>query len=79
MSAAWGHWKKCGGVLCDRKMPLKLKGKTIIQNSGTASIGAWCKDMGYSNKPIKSDVDDVVILMLMCGVKNKDINSENNS
>ena len=28
----WINWKKCSGVLCDRRMPAKLKGKDI-QNS----------------------------------------------
>ena len=27
MSAAWGNWKRCCGVLYDRRMPVKLKGK----------------------------------------------------
>ena len=27
MSAAWRNWKRCSGVLCDRRMPVKLKGK----------------------------------------------------
>ena len=27
VSAAWRNWKRCIGVLCDRKMPVKLKGK----------------------------------------------------
>ena len=27
LSAAWGHCKKCSGVLCDKKIPVKLKGK----------------------------------------------------
>ena len=27
VSAAWGNWKTCSGELCDRKMPVKLKGK----------------------------------------------------
>ena len=24
MSAACGNWKKCRGVMCDRKLPVKL-------------------------------------------------------
>ena len=27
VSAAWRNWKRCSGVLCDRRMPVKLKGK----------------------------------------------------
>ena len=26
VSAAWRNWKRCSGVLCDRRMPVKLKG-----------------------------------------------------
>ena len=38
MSAAWGNWKKCRGVFCDRTMPVELNGDIVIQNSGEASI-----------------------------------------
>ena len=27
VSAAWRNWKRCSGVLCDRRMPVKLRGK----------------------------------------------------
>ena len=27
VGAAWNNWKRCSGVLCDRRMPVKLKGK----------------------------------------------------
>ena len=27
VSAAWRNGKRCSGVLCDRRMPVKLKGK----------------------------------------------------
>ena len=34
VSAEWRNWKRCSGVLCDRKMPVKLKGnvyKTVVR------------------------------------------------
>ena len=39
---ARGNWKKCSGVLCDKKMPVKLKGKL---HSGTTNICVWRRDM----------------------------------
>ena len=27
VSAAWRNWKRCSGVLCDKRMPVKLNGK----------------------------------------------------
>ena len=26
VGAGWMNWKKCSGVLCDKRMPVKLKG-----------------------------------------------------
>ena len=42
-----GNWKVCSGVLCDKKMPVKPKGKLIYRIVlGKASIGVWCRYMG---------------------------------
>ena len=43
--------KKCSGKLCDRNMPLKLKGK--IQNSVKVSIAVWGRDMSNNERPRK--------------------------
>ena len=34
VSAAWRNWKRCSGVLCDRRMPVKLNGKVYKMWSG---------------------------------------------
>ena len=36
VSAAWGNWKRCSGVLYDRRMPVKMKGnvyKTVVRQA----------------------------------------------
>ena len=50
-SATWGHWQKPSGVLCDRKMLVKLKGKPygaavirerpIKENRGECDEDVW--------------------------------------
>ena len=44
VSAAWGTWKNCSGVLCDKKMIAKAKDGDI-QISGLANIRVWGRDM----------------------------------
>ena len=34
VSVAWGNWKRCSAVLCDEKMPVKLKGGGVLENCG---------------------------------------------
>ena len=31
VGAGWRNWKKCSGVLCDRRIPVKLKGRYTKQ------------------------------------------------
>ena len=48
VSAAWRNWKRCSGVLCDRRMPVKLKGK--VYKTGQTSSVVWCRDLGNNER-----------------------------
>ena len=44
VGTGWRHWKKCSGVLCDRSMPVKLKGKvynTVIRPAMLYGAETW--------------------------------------
>ena len=44
--AAWRNWKRCSGVLCDKRMPVKLKGEGL-QNSCQTCYAIWSGNMGH--------------------------------
>ena len=49
MSAAWRNWKRCSGVLCDRRMPVKLKGmvdKTVVRPALLYGAETWATTKG---------------------------------
>ena len=51
VSAAWRNWKRCSGVLCDRRMPVKLKGKvykTVVRPA--LLYGAECRYLGNNER-----------------------------
>ena len=54
VSAAWATWKKCSGVLCERKMPLMVKGK-IYRTVVKGSIGCMVQRHGQQRKAKKGD------------------------
>ena len=44
VGAGWRNWKKCIGVLCDRRMPVKLKGKVykkVIRPAMLCGAETW--------------------------------------
>ena len=48
-ASAWRNWKRCNGVLCDRRMPVKLKGKvykTVVRPALLCGAGAWAAGGG---------------------------------
>ena len=49
VSAAWRNWKRCSGVLCDRKMPVKLNGKvykTVVRPALLYGSETWATTRG---------------------------------
>ena len=43
-SAAWGNWNRCSGVLCDKRMPMKLNGKvykTVVRSTWLYGAETW--------------------------------------
>ena len=47
VGAGWRNWKKCSGVLCDRRMPVKLKGKVYNAIRG--------RNVDYNEETRKTD------------------------
>ena len=43
--------ERCSGVLCDRRMPVKLKS---LQNCGQTSSVVWCSDLGNNERTRRS-------------------------
>ena len=49
VSAAWMNWKICSGVLCDRRMQVKLKGevyKTVVRPALLYGAETWVTTRG---------------------------------
>ena len=49
VSAAWINWKRWSGVLCDRRMPVKLKGtvyKTVVRPALLYGAETWATTRG---------------------------------
>ena len=68
VSAAWINWKRCSGVLCDRRMPVKLKGKvykTVVRPAMLYGAETWATTRGL-------EVNEMRMLRWMCGVTRRD-------
>ena len=47
--ASWIDWKRCRGVVCDRRMPMKLK-EFFLQNCCQPSSVACCRNLGNNER-----------------------------
>ena len=67
VSAARRNWKRCSGVLCDRRMPVKLKGtvyKTVVR-AAMCGADTWATTRGQE---ARLEVNEMRTLRWICGV-----------
>ena len=72
IQAGWKSWRDVSGVLCDRKMPVKLKGKvykTVVRPAMT--YGAEALPLKKVSEK-KMEVAEMRMLRWMCGVTRED-------
>ena len=70
------NWKKCSGVLCDKRMPVKLKGKvyrTVVRPAMLYGAETWATAKRQGSR---IEVNEMSMLRWMCGVKRKRQNQE---
>ena len=68
VGAGWRNWKKCSGLLCDRRMPVKLKGK-VIRPAMPYVAETWAT---RKRQEQLIEVTEMRMLRWMCGVTRKD-------
>ena len=67
IKAGWSKWRNTSGVLCDRRIPLRLKGKfykTAIRPAMLYGIECWAVKKQYVSK---MNVAEMRMLRWMCG------------
>ena len=72
VSAAWRNWKRCSGVLCDRRMPVKLNVnvyKTVVRPALSYGAETWATTRGQE---ARLEVNELRVLRWMCGVTRRD-------
>ena len=72
VSAAWINWKRCGEVLCDRRMPVKLKGHVyniVVRPALFYGANTWATSRGQEGR---LEVNEMSMLRWMCGVTRRD-------
>ena len=68
VGAGWMNWKKCSGVLCDKRMPVKLKGKvyrTVVRPAMLYGAETWATTKRQESR---IEVNEMRMLRWMCGV-----------
>ena len=71
VGAGWMNWKKCSGVLCDKRMPVKLKGKvyrTVVRPAMLYGAETWATTKRQESR---IEVNEMRMLRWMCGVTRK--------
>ena len=72
VGAGWMNWKKCSGVFCDKKMPVKRNGKvyrTVVRPAMLYGAETWATTKRQESR---IEVNEMRMLRWMCGVTRKD-------
>ena len=72
VQSGWNNWERVYGVLCDRRMNVKIKGKvyrTVVRPALIYRAETWALKKAHENK---LDVAEMRMLRWMCGVTKLD-------
>ena len=72
VSAAWGNWKRCSGVLYNRRMPVNLKRnvyKTVVRPALLYGAETWATTRGQE---ARLEVNETRMQRWMCGETRRD-------
>ena len=72
VEAGWMNWTKCSGVLCDTRMPVKLKGKVYRTVVRPAMLYGAETLATTKRQESRIEVNEMRMLRWMCGVTRKD-------
>ena len=72
IQAGWASWRKCSGVMCDRRMSMKLKRKiytTVIRPAVIYAAETWATT---KREEERINVNEMRMLRWSCGVTRRD-------